>query len=119
MPSWRCVKANDLAKVPEGMELTTAGALPLVTLTGEQLISLGTKIQAGQTVLVAGALGGVGRTAVFTAKKAGATVIAGVRKKQVEEAERGLGADEVLALDDEEAIGEAGVCGCGGGCRWA
>ena len=101
------VKASDLAKVPDGMELTTAGALPLVTLTGEQLISLGTKIQAGQTVLVAGALGGVGRTAVFTAKKAGATVIAGVKKKQVEEAEK-IGADEVLALDDEDAMAKLG-----------
>ena len=101
------VKADDLAKVPEGLELTTAGALPLVTLTGEQLISLGTKIQAGQTVLVSGAVGGVGRTAVFTAKKAGAMVIAGVRKKQIKEAQ-GIGADEVLALDDEDAVGKLG-----------
>ena len=101
------VQASDLAKVPEGMEMTTAGALPLVTLTGEQLIRLGTKIQAGQTVLVAGALGGVGRTAVFAAKKVGATVIAGVRKKQLEEAGT-IGADAVLALDDKDAVGRLG-----------
>ena len=101
------VKAADLAKVPDGMEMTMAGALPLVTLTGEQLITRGTEIQAGQTVLVAGATGGVGRTAVFTAKKAGAKVIAGVRKKQVEEAGQ-LGAEEVLALDDKEAMEKLG-----------
>ena len=60
--------------------------MPLVTLTGEQLITRGTKIQSGQTVLVAGAVGGVGRSAVWTAKKAGAVVIAGVKKSQMKAA---------------------------------
>ena len=101
------VPAEDLAKVPEGLDLVEAAALPLVTTTGEQLITLGTKIQAGQTVLVAGALGGVGRSAVWTAKKAGAKVIAGVKKSQVKEAE-GLGADQVLALDDKAAVEKLG-----------
>jgi NADPH:quinone reductase-like Zn-dependent oxidoreductase len=101
------VKAKTLAHVPEGLNLAEAGALPLVTLTGEQLITLGTKIQAGQTVLVSGAVGAVGRSAVWTAKKAGATVIAGVRKKQLKEAEE-LGADAVLALDDKDAMAKLG-----------
>ncbi|MEO6802216.1 MAG: NADP-dependent oxidoreductase, partial [Granulicella sp.] len=101
------VKASDLAKVPEGLDLVEAAALPLVTLTGEQLIRLGTKIQAGQTVLVTGAVGGVGRAAVWTAKKAGATVIAGVRRKQLKEAGE-IGADAVVALDDKEAMEKLG-----------
>jgi len=101
------VNAKDVARVPEGFDLAEAGALPLVTLTGEQLISLGTKVQAGQTVLVTGAVGGVGRTAVFAAKKAGAQVIAGVRKSQLKQAEE-LGADQVLALDDEAALAKLG-----------
>lgn len=101
------VKAADLAHVPEGMDVVLAGAIPLVTLTGEQLITRGTQIQAGQTVLVAGAVGGVGRTAVMTAKKAGAIVIAGVRKRQIEEA-RTIGADEVLALDNKDALAKLG-----------
>ena len=101
------VKAADLAHVPDELDLVEAAALPLVTLTGEQLITRGTKIQAGQTVLVAGALGGVGRSAMWTAKKAGAVVIAGVRKSQLKEAAE-LGADEVLALDDDAAMGKLG-----------
>jgi NADPH:quinone reductase-like Zn-dependent oxidoreductase len=101
------VKASDLAHLPDGMDVVTAGALPLVMLTGEQLISRGTKIQRGQTVLVTGAAGSVGRTAVFVAKKAGAFVIAGVRKSQVEQA-ADLKADEVLALDDEAAMARLG-----------
>jgi NADPH:quinone reductase-like Zn-dependent oxidoreductase len=102
------VKAADLAHVPDGLDLVEAGALPLVTLTGEQLISRGVKIEKGQTVLVTGAVGGVGRTAVFVAKKAGAVVLAGVRKNQLQQAEE-LGADAVLALDDAEAMAKLGL----------
>lgn len=102
------VKAEELTHVPEKLDLVEAAALPLVTLTGEQLISRGTKIQSGQTVLVAGAVGGVGRSAVWTAKKAGAVVIAGVRKSQVKKAE-GLRADQVLALDDAGAMERLGL----------
>lgn len=101
------VKATDLALVPEGLDLVEAAALPLVTLTGEQLVSRGTGLKPGETVLVAGAVGGVGRAAVWTAKKAGLKVIAGVRASQTEAAKT-LGADAVLALDDKEAIAKLG-----------
>jgi NADPH:quinone reductase-like Zn-dependent oxidoreductase len=101
------VKAEDLAHVPEKLDLVEAAALPLVTLTGEHLITRGTKIQSGQTVLVTGAVGNVGRSAVWTAKKAGAVVFAGVRKSQTKEAGE-LGVDQVLALDDSTAMGKLG-----------
>jgi len=99
------VKANELAKIPEGLDIVKAGALPLVTLTGEQLLRLGTAIKKGDTVLIAGSVGNVGRSAVQAAKDAGAKVIAGVRKTQLNEAES-LDADVVVALDDEEAMAE-------------
>jgi NADPH:quinone reductase-like Zn-dependent oxidoreductase len=101
------VKAQDATKVPEGLDLVEAAALPLVTLTGEQLVTRGTAIQKGQTILVSGAVGSVGRSAVWTAKKAGATVIAGVKKSQIDEAKE-LGADEVIALDDSSAMEKLG-----------
>jgi NADPH:quinone reductase-like Zn-dependent oxidoreductase len=101
------VEAKDLALVPEKLDLVKAAALPLVTLTGEQLMTRGAKIQAGQTVLVTGAVGNVGRSAVWTAKKAGALVIAGVKKSQVKEAET-LKADQILALDDAGAVDKLG-----------
>jgi NADPH:quinone reductase-like Zn-dependent oxidoreductase len=96
------VSAAILAKVPKGLDLIQAAALPLVTITGNQLLSA-TGIKAGQTVLVAGAVGNVGRSAVFTAKERGATVIAGVLKRQVDEA-RAAGADQAVATDDDTAI---------------
>ena len=96
------IKADVLAKVPEGLDLIEAAALPLATTTGNQLL-LATEIKAGQTVLVVGALGSVGRSAVFTAKQRGATVIAGVLKRQLDEA-KSIGADQVVATDDDTAI---------------
>jgi len=96
------VKAAVLAKVPKGLDLIQAAALPLVTTTGNQLL-LATGIKAGQTVLVIGAAGNVGRSAVFTAKQRGATVIAGVLKKQVDDAKT-VGADQIVATDDDTAI---------------
>lgn len=96
------VKTANLAKVPNGLDLIDAAAWPLVTITGSQLL-LATNIQPGQTVLVVGALGNVGRTAVFAAKARGATVIAGVLKRQFDEAKT-LGVAQVIATDDDTAI---------------
>jgi NADPH:quinone reductase-like Zn-dependent oxidoreductase len=97
------VDAALLAKVPDGLDLVEAAALPLVTTTGNQLVSVASEIKRGQTALVAGAFGGVDRSAVFTAEELGARVIAGVLKKQFAAA-RTLGADQVVALDDEDAL---------------
>ena len=97
------VRASSLAKIPIGMDLVEVAALPLVTTTGNMLITVGTGITAGQTVLVTGAAGNVGRSAVFTAKSLGATVIAGVLTSQLEAA-AGLGADSVMATDNTEAM---------------
>ncbi len=96
------VKADVLADIPVGLDTTEAAALPLVTVTGNQLLAA-TGIKAGQTVMVVGALGNVGRSAVFTAKDRGATVIAGVLKRQMEDAKT-VGADQVVATDDDTAI---------------
>ena len=96
------VNAALLAKIPKGLDLIQAAALPLVTVTGNQLMSA-TEIKAGQTVLVVGAVGNVGRSAVFTAKARGATVIAGVLKRQIDETKT-VGADQVVATNDDAAI---------------
>lgn len=92
-----------LAHVPDGVDLIDAAALPLVALTADQLVRLCTAAQPGQTILVTGALGGVGRAAVHVARKLGARVIAGVRARQLAEA-RELNVAEVVALDDDAAI---------------
>jgi NADPH:quinone reductase-like Zn-dependent oxidoreductase len=52
---------------------------------------------------VAGALGGVGRAAVYVLRLVGAHVVAGVRARQKAEA-ASLGADQVVAIDDDAEI---------------
>jgi NADPH:quinone reductase-like Zn-dependent oxidoreductase len=96
-------KATFFAKVPETMDLVDAAAVPLVGVTGSQLISVAGGVQRGQTVLVSGAAGAVGRCAVYMAKVLGAHVIAGVRRLQLDEADS-IGADETIALDDPAAF---------------
>ena len=103
--SFCVVKEKDLAHMPSGLDLELAAALPTVTLTGAQLAALATSQSRGGTVLVAGATGNVGRSAVFIAKERGFTVLAGVRAHHRQEAEK-LGADSVVALDDEKTLGE-------------
>jgi NADPH:quinone reductase-like Zn-dependent oxidoreductase len=97
------VNDSDLAHLPDGVDLADAAALPLISLTGDQLVRLATNVKQGQVVLITGALGSVGRAAVHTAKKIGAQVIAGVRAKQLNDA-HSLGVSDVLAIDDDEAI---------------
>lgn len=97
------VEGSILTHLPDGVDLIDAAAIPLVTLTGEQLIRLAARAQSGQTFVVTGALGSVGRAALHTAKKLGVRVIAGVRARQLEQA-RALGVSDVLAMDDDAAI---------------
>jgi NADPH:quinone reductase-like Zn-dependent oxidoreductase len=91
------------AEIPAGLDLIEAAALPLVGLTGAQLVEEAAGIREGETLLVTGATGGVGRVAVFVAKARGARVYAGVRGKYKAEAAK-LGASGVVALDDDAEL---------------
>jgi NADPH:quinone reductase-like Zn-dependent oxidoreductase len=97
-------KADVLSPIPDALSFEQAAALPLVTLTGAQLIERAVKPKAGQTILITGALGSVGRTAVHVAKAHGVRVLAGVRASEKQEAAK-LNVDGVVAIDSEEEIG--------------
>ena len=95
-------KAESWAIVPPQIDLIDAAAIPLVGLTGSQLIDAidpGT----GQTLLVTGAAGSVGRVAVFTARARGARVWAGVRRTQKQDVAQ-LAVDHIVALDDDREL---------------
>ncbi len=102
------VKAADLAKIPEHVDMTTAAAVPLVSCTGDQLIRNATAVQPGQTILLTGAVGSVGRCALLAANEIGAKVIAGVRKKQIDEA-KALGAIDAIDISSDAAIARLGT----------
>ncbi len=96
-------KAAILAPIPAGLDPNEAGAFPLVLQTGVQLIELGVAPRSTVRLLITGALGSVGRTAVHVAKQHGAYVIAAVRSNQRAEAEK-LGVNDVVAVDDESQL---------------
>jgi NADPH:quinone reductase-like Zn-dependent oxidoreductase len=97
------VPSAALVAVPDGLGMDHAGALPLVTTTGAELIEHMAP-GAGETVLVTGAVGSVGRSAVYAAMRRGARVIAGVRERQKSQA-AALRADGVIAIDVDSEIG--------------
>jgi NADPH:quinone reductase-like Zn-dependent oxidoreductase len=105
------VDGSILTHVPDGLNLVDSAAMPLVVLTGDQLVRLAARAQRGQTLLVSGALGSVGRAAVHTAKKLGVNVIAGVRAGRLAEA-RTLGVSDIVALDDDAAIAGLAMVDC-------
>src|ERR1700721_1682237 len=97
------VDDSDVTHLPDGVNLADAAAIPLISLTGDQLVRLATNVKKGQVVLIMGALGSVGRAAVHTAKKMGGQGMAGVRGKELDNA-RSLGVSDVLAIDDDNEI---------------
>lgn len=101
------VKGSELTHIPDGVDIIDAAAIPLIALTGDQLVREACALQRDQSVLVTGALGSVGRAAVHSALKMGAHVIAGVRKHSLKEAAQ-LGAHAVIATDDEDALKQLG-----------
>ncbi|SCW61234.1 NADPH:quinone reductase [Sphingobium faniae] len=98
------VPADHLAPVPDGIDLPTAAAIPTAGLTGLQMVEKGLDLQPGATLLLTGALGAVGRFALFAAKARGAHVVAAVRAAH-RDAVRALGADEAITLGEEDWAG--------------
>jgi NADPH:quinone reductase-like Zn-dependent oxidoreductase len=87
------VPVRAAAKVPDGVDLVPAGALPLAGLTAEQLLDA-TETSKADTVLVHNAAGGVGSLAVQLAALRGARVI-GTASSGKHDFVRSLGAEPV------------------------
>jgi NADPH:quinone reductase-like Zn-dependent oxidoreductase len=89
------VDVRAIARKPEGVSHTVAAAVPMPALTASQALFGTAKLEAGQTVLIHGAAGGVGHLAVQLAKASGARVIAtGSAKRR--DFLLGLGADQFV-----------------------
>lgn len=92
-----------LAELPDGADDHIAATLPLNALTARQAVDLA-GVEAGQTVLVTGASGGVGGFAAQFAVAAGARVIA-LASSGDEGYVAGLGVDTVLGrLTTDELV---------------
>ena len=89
------VPAATLAAKPAALSFAEAAAVPIAALTAWQGLFRGGQLQAGQTVLIHGAAGGVGAFAVQFAHQHGAKVMATAAAEDLNFV-RSLGADEVI-----------------------
>jgi len=78
----RVIAANRLVRLPEAIDDRTAAAMMLKGLTAQYLLRSCYRVQAGDTILIHAAAGGVGLIACQWAKALGATVIGTVGSEQ-------------------------------------
>jgi NADPH:quinone reductase-like Zn-dependent oxidoreductase len=101
------VEARNLAPLPGDVDFTVGASLPISGLTAWQGLFVHGRFQAGQSILVHGAAGGVGSMVVQLAREAGAFVIGTGRADDRATAE-GFGAQEFVDLGSDrlEDVGE-------------
>jgi len=101
------VPADNLVPVPDGVPWEVAGSASLVFQTAWRMLHTRADIEAGESVLVLGASGGVGHAAVQIADHAGCEVIATASSEEKLSHAEACGADHVIdyeATDLAEAV---------------
>ncbi|MFN2099937.1 NADPH:quinone oxidoreductase family protein [Altererythrobacter sp. MF3-039] len=97
-----CVDAGRMFKVPDGVSFEKAASLLMTYGTTIHGLKDRGHIKEGDTVLVLGAAGGVGLSAVELSKAFGARVVAAVSSEEKGEVARQAGADEVVIYPKED-----------------
>jgi NADPH:quinone reductase len=96
-----CVAASQVLPVPADFSFDDAAAFAFTYGTSHHALMDRAALQAGETVLVLGAAGGVGTAAVQIAKAAGARVIAAVSNDDKAQLCRRIGADDTINYTTE------------------
>ncbi len=94
--------APALARVPDGMSMREAAAIPLVSITAWLALVDRARVKPTDHVLVHGGAGGVGHVAVAIARGLGARVATTVSSEDKAEIARSMGAEDVIYYRDEE-----------------
>ncbi|MBS1254444.1 MAG: 2-haloacrylate reductase [Deltaproteobacteria bacterium] len=95
-----CVTASSLRKIPDSMDYKSAAGFPMVYTTSYYALKQRANLQPGETLLVLGASGGVGMTAVELGKLMGAKVIAGASSEEKLQFAKNAGADFLVNYSD-------------------
>src|SRR6266566_7387309 len=103
-------KESETFAIPDGMPFEAAGAFPIAYISSHVAIRWQGRLEAGETLLVLGAAGGVGLAAVEIGKAMGARIIAAASTPEKLAVEHGADAtvdystgqltDQVMALTD-------------------
>ncbi len=95
------VAATNLVPLPDEMPFANGAGLTTTYATSHYALKQRANLQAGETILVLGAAGGVGLATVELAKAAGATVIAGASTDEKLQTARDHGADICINYSTE------------------
>jgi NADPH2:quinone reductase len=93
--------ANRAVKIPDQMSFEQAAAFQIAYGTSHVALDHCARLQPGETLLVTGAAGGAGLTAVEIGKQMGARVIAQARGADKLEVARDAGADHLIDADED------------------
>ena len=99
------VPASNLLRLPADAPLEAFAALPIAYGTAHRMLFHRAALQAGETVAVLGASGGVGVACVQLGKRAGTRVIACTSSAAKAEQLRELGADDVIDVTEDDFSG--------------
>jgi len=95
-------KESETFAIPDGMSFEEAGAFPIAYISSDVAIRWQGRLEAGETLLVLGAAGGVGLTAVEIGKAMGARVIAGASTAEKLAVAKAHGADDLVNYATEK-----------------
>ena len=94
------------AAKPTNLSLEDSAALPLVLLTAWESLVERANLQAGQTILIHAAAGGVGHVAVQLAHHLGANIAATVGSEEQAGLVHGLGAEKIIEYREQDFVQE-------------
>ena len=100
----RNIPADRLVKLPTGIDGKTAAAMMLQGMTAEYLLRRTYRVQAGDTILIHAAAGGVGLIVCQWAKALGATVIGTVGSDEKAALARAHGCDHPIIYTRENFV---------------
>ena len=95
------VAANQCYRIPDAMSFAEAASMSLAYDTAWFALRERARVTAGETVLVLGASGAVGRASIQLAKAMGARVLAGISRPEKAQAVLQAGADATVDLSGE------------------
>lgn len=99
MATHGCFPADRCLPIPDAMDFATAAAFQIAYGTSHLALDHKARLQPGETLLVLGASGGVGLTAVEIGKRMGARVIACARGADKLAVAQAAGADHLIDSD--------------------
>jgi len=96
--------AARLVKVPDAIDDVQAAGMMLKGMTAEYLLRRTHRVEAGETILVHAAAGGVGQILCQWASSLGATVIGTVGSRAKADLARQAGCAHVIVMDEEDLV---------------